>query len=132
MCCVSPKGEACACRRKPARTKGCEGFVCLWLLGVGRPADRSDRLGVLLAPAVSDDGEMTAWAFEQRPGAAGVERARDLIEEVSKRLPVIVAEEVRVAPGVHASVLTLREPPRPPTRALRRPGRGLHGRRRRR
>jgi len=101
-------------------------------MGVGRPADRPDRLGVLLAPAVSDEGEPVAWAFEQRPGAATSERGRELIQEVATRLPVIVAEEVCVAPGVGASVLTLHRPPKPPTRRPRRPGRGLgRGRRRR-
>ena len=107
--------------------------MCLWLMGVGRAADRPDRLGVLFAPAVSDDGEMGARAFEQRPGAAGTERGRALIDEVATRLPIIIAEEVRLAPGLTASVLTLREPPRAAARSeRRRPLRAARAHRRRR
>jgi len=89
-------------------------------MGVGRARDRPDRLGVLFAPAASDEGEMGAWAFELRPGAATAERGRALIEEVAARLPVIVAEDVRLAPGLTASVLTLREPPKVAARPERR------------
>lgn len=107
--------------------------MCLWLMGVGRAADRPDRLGVLFAPAVSDEGEVGAWAFEQRPGAAGTGRGRELIDEVAARLPVIIAEDVRLAPGLTASVLTLREPPtEAPRRERRRPLRALRARRRHR
>lgn len=107
--------------------------MCLWLMGVGRPGDRPDRLGLLFAPAVSDEGEMGAWAFEHRPGAASTERGRSLIDHVASRLPIIIAEDVRLAPGLTASVLTLREPPKAPAlRERRRPLRAPRAHRRRR
>lgn len=107
--------------------------MCLWLMGIGRVADRPDRLGVLFAPAVSDEGEVGAWAFELRPGAAGTEPGRALIDEVASRLPIIIAEDVRLAPGLTASVLTLREPPREEARReRRRPLRAPRAHRRRR
>lgn len=89
-------------------------------MGVGRAGDRPDKLGVLFAPAMSDAGEMGVWAFELRAGAAGTERARALTDELAARLPIIIAEDVRLAPGVTASVLTLREPPKAVARRERR------------
>lgn len=114
-CCGGPvdgSTDSSCCRAGSGRTEGCGGFRCVWLMGFGTPADRPDRLGVLLIPARSESGEIGIIASETRPCGSLEERSQRVIGELGKRLPVLLAEHAVIAPGVGATMLTLLSPPR--------------------
>jgi hypothetical protein len=125
-CCTADDPSACAsCRAGAARTKGCDGFECVWLMGLGTPADRPDRLGVVFALARNQEsGQLGILARELRPGACRSDSGKQLIGGIAKRLPVLVAEHAVIAPGLAATFVSVVEPAAPP---ITRPSRG-HGR----
>ncbi len=98
------------------RTEGCGGFRCLWSLGFGGPAERPDRLGVVLA-AVDGDLGFAILAHETRPNAFAEPRARTAIEVIAQDVPFLIVSD-GPAPGF--TMLTLVKPaPATPTRRLR-------------
>lgn len=91
-----PEGERCAhqcrrgCRIYTTRPATCRDYSCAWLSGLGKAADRPDRLGLVLRPYSHPTLGAMIQANEVWEGAADGNRAVVLLQRFQ-------ANEVTVA-----------------------------------